>query len=420
MAELLSHTDPLTVSSLIFDNQKIAAISQLLTPPAEHAGVFHPLSDYQNVNVISLSNCGLTSLEGFPSLPNLQKLTLTDNKIRAGLEALAGITELVFLDLGGNRISDYECLNPLQSLPNLKRLSLLQCPIASAPEYQSKVFSAFPNLELLDDTDRQGNTVEEYDDEEGEDDEDEEADLDEYEDDDGEAEDDEGDVASRDASQVEEYSEDGEEGEEGDDGQYSEEEVEGEDEEESVDAEGEGEVEEEGEDEDAEGEEEEEEEQVEEEEPQGEDDDEDEEEEEEEEEEEYDEAGDDAGPSTVHHTTGGKGLPSNHAVTSYANDEDEDEEDGYDDNNVALDALLSHQPLGDDAHDFDFTPGPDEPDFDFVDEEEGDYDGQGKRKRDEQDPLDLGMEAFLNGGDDQLGGLNDDWLDEPGAKRHKS
>ncbi|KAJ3051371.1 hypothetical protein HK097_007648 [Rhizophlyctis rosea] len=419
MAELLHHPNPATVHSLIFDNHKIASISQLLTPTAANGAAHsvHSLAEYVNVSHISLSNCGLTSLEGFPKLPNLQRLILTDNKIKNGLEALAaaGLDQLSFLDLSGNRVADYQVVSALKQLPNLKRIGLIQCPIADAADYQANIFATLPGLELVDDTDRDGNTVEEFDDDEGEED---EEDVDEYEEDEeegGDEETDEAAVLTNQAGDVEEYSEDGE----GDDGEYSEADQEedlGDGEGDEEDAEG-SEQEEEPPQEELEEFDEDEEEEEESEQPPAADDDSDEgEEDDEEAEEEF------AGlPSHSHHTTGGKGLPSNHALyANLNNDDDEEEEGGYGGDSLLGD-LLSAEPLGDDDQDLDFVPGPDLEDFDFIDEEEGDEaGGAGKRKREEeQDPLSMGMEEYLNGGN-QLGDFDDGWLDGPGAKRQKS
>jgi acidic leucine-rich nuclear phosphoprotein 32 family protein A/C/D len=58
---------------------------------------------------------GLTSLKGFPKLPMLRKLELSDNRISSGLENLLGCANLTHLNLSGNKIKEFEVLSPLVS-----------------------------------------------------------------------------------------------------------------------------------------------------------------------------------------------------------------------------------------------------------------------------------------------------------------
>lgn len=58
-------------------------------------------------------NVGLSNLKGFPSLPKLKKLELSDNRISGGLNYLNGCPNLKTLNLCGNKISDFEALEPL-------------------------------------------------------------------------------------------------------------------------------------------------------------------------------------------------------------------------------------------------------------------------------------------------------------------
>lgn len=61
-------------------------------------------------------NIGLTSLKGFPKLPNLRRLELSDNRISNGLNYLQGSSKLEYLNLCGNRLKDLESLEPLVSI----------------------------------------------------------------------------------------------------------------------------------------------------------------------------------------------------------------------------------------------------------------------------------------------------------------
>ena len=55
-----------------------------------------------NLESLSLINVGLTSLKGFPKLPNLKRLELSDNRISSGLNLLHGSSKLTHINLSGN------------------------------------------------------------------------------------------------------------------------------------------------------------------------------------------------------------------------------------------------------------------------------------------------------------------------------
>jgi len=76
-----------------------------------------------------LCNVGLTTLEGFPALPKLTELYLSDNKIVDGLHFLVeAAPELKKLSLASNRIADISQLEPLTQL-DLTLLDLFECPV---------------------------------------------------------------------------------------------------------------------------------------------------------------------------------------------------------------------------------------------------------------------------------------------------
>lgn len=150
---------------------------------------------------LSIINVGLTHLKGFPKLASLRKLELSDNRISSGLNNLAGCANLTHLSLSGNKIKDFEPLESLKDLPNLKSLDLFNCDVTNAEEYREKVFELLPNLKYLDGYDR--------DDQEAEDDEDEdgvEDDLDDEED--GEVDEEDGEEDEVDEEDEDELGED--------------------------------------------------------------------------------------------------------------------------------------------------------------------------------------------------------------------
>jgi hypothetical protein len=125
--------------------------------------------EFTNLTSLSLINVGLTTLKGFPNLPSLRKLELSDNRISGGLNFLHGCPKLLYLNLSGNKIKDIETLEPLKQLPELRNLDLFNCEVTNAEGYREKVFELLDGLLYLDGYDRN--------DQEAEDDEDDDGDL---------------------------------------------------------------------------------------------------------------------------------------------------------------------------------------------------------------------------------------------------
>lgn len=144
--------------------------------------------EFEALERVSLMGCALNSLKGFPKLPQLRKIDLSDNKIADGLDTLVkqapGITHL---HLAGNKIKDVDALKPLAELKALETLELFNCDVANADDYRDKVFGVLPNLFFLDGKDRDGQDApdDEEEDLDGDEDEDDEEDVE------GEGEDDE-------------------------------------------------------------------------------------------------------------------------------------------------------------------------------------------------------------------------------------
>lgn len=106
-----------------------------------------------------------------PRLRNLQKLTLSDNKIADRLKFLveAGLDSLRDFDLSNSRIQCIEDLAPLASL-KLVSLDLYECPVTRVKDYRSRVFALIKSLKYLDKMDVEENERLESDDEDEEDD----------------------------------------------------------------------------------------------------------------------------------------------------------------------------------------------------------------------------------------------------------
>ncbi|XP_056640496.1 acidic leucine-rich nuclear phosphoprotein 32 family member A isoform X1 [Diorhabda sublineata] len=129
--------DPAEIKDLILDNSRSTSIIGLT-------------DEFTNLESLSLINVGLTSLKGFPKLPNLKKLELSDNRISNGLNLLETSPKLTNLNLSGNKIKDLETLEPLKNLKNLRNLDLFNCEATTVENYREKVFKMIPSLKYLD------------------------------------------------------------------------------------------------------------------------------------------------------------------------------------------------------------------------------------------------------------------------------
>lgn len=106
--------------------------------------------EYTNLEILSLNNVGLTTLKGFPTLPKLRKLELSDNRISNGLNFLNGCKKLTHLNLSGNKIKDLQTLKPLEEFENLRNLDLFNNDVTNIEDYRAKVFALHPSLKYLD------------------------------------------------------------------------------------------------------------------------------------------------------------------------------------------------------------------------------------------------------------------------------
>ena len=97
-------TPPNEVTELVLDTCKATKVSGL--------------EKFSNLKSLTLNGCGLTTLDGFPTLPELRRLELSDNNISEGLEALqdAALFQLKSLSLAGNKFATLEDLDPLVRL----------------------------------------------------------------------------------------------------------------------------------------------------------------------------------------------------------------------------------------------------------------------------------------------------------------
>lgn len=143
------------VTELILDNCRASQVSGLT-------------EEFVNLETLSLINVGLVTLKGFPKLPKLKKLELSDNRLTGGLNLLHGSPKLQHLNISGNRIKDLDVLEPLKEFHDLVNLDLYNCEVTKSDDYRQKVFDLLPNLNSLDGYDRNEKEVEDNDESEDE------------------------------------------------------------------------------------------------------------------------------------------------------------------------------------------------------------------------------------------------------------
>jgi len=175
--------------------------------------------DFKALESLSLINVGLTTLKGFPSLPNLRKLELSDNRISSGLNLLQGCSKLTHLNLSGNKIRDIETLEPLKNLPELKNLDLFNCEVTNMEDYRDQVFELLDGLQYLDGYDRENQELEDEEEEDGEVDGDEDVDEEDDDEDDDDDDDEEDNVVDVDEDGEEDFDEEEVEDEEDEEGE---------------------------------------------------------------------------------------------------------------------------------------------------------------------------------------------------------
>ena len=161
------------------------------------------LAKCENLKTLSCASCGLTTLAGFPALANLKDLSLNDNRIADGLEALVGCKALSSLSLANNKLANVDDLKAVAEELTLSVLELEANPLTENEDYHEKVMTMMPTLNVLDGRDEFGNEIED-DDEDDDEDEDDEDDEDEDEDDDEDDEDEDEDESEEEEEEEEE------------------------------------------------------------------------------------------------------------------------------------------------------------------------------------------------------------------------
>jgi len=178
--------------------RKPQEIEQLILDDCRSTAIVGLTDEYTGLRSLSLINVGLTSLKGFPKLPLLLYLDVSENRISNSLQNLSGCIKLKSLNLGQNKLKDFDAIEPLKSLERLKILDLSNNEVTKQQGYKEFILEKFAKtLKCLDgdnlvngknesdsDSDEEDSESEAEEEGEGEEDDDDDDDDDDDEDDD--------------------------------------------------------------------------------------------------------------------------------------------------------------------------------------------------------------------------------------------
>ena len=125
------------------------------------------LENFKDLEELTLSFCNLTTLKNLPDLPKLSKIELNDNHFKGEeLSFLCKYKNLSELRIANNSIKNYDEIKCLESLSELTLLDFTDSPITKITNYREEIFKNFKKLKILDGIDKNGNVVEEVDEDE--------------------------------------------------------------------------------------------------------------------------------------------------------------------------------------------------------------------------------------------------------------
>ncbi|XP_025425329.1 acidic leucine-rich nuclear phosphoprotein 32 family member A [Sipha flava] len=131
--------------------RKPEEIDQLILDDCRSTAIVGLTDEYVGLRSLSLINVGLTSLKGFPKLPLLLYLDVSENRISNSLQNLSGCIKLKSLNLCQNKLKDFEAIEPLKSLERLKFLDLSSNEVTKQEGYKEFVLEKFSKtLRCLD------------------------------------------------------------------------------------------------------------------------------------------------------------------------------------------------------------------------------------------------------------------------------
>ncbi|KAJ3149865.1 U2 small nuclear ribonucleoprotein A' [Geranomyces michiganensis] len=102
-------------------------------------------------DVIDFTDNDLRRLEGFPRMPRLKTLLVSNNRVaRFGADLARSLPNLSALVLNNNMIAELGDIDPLGELERLETLSLMDNPVATKQYYRLYVIHRCPKVRILD------------------------------------------------------------------------------------------------------------------------------------------------------------------------------------------------------------------------------------------------------------------------------
>jgi len=132
-----SYLNPLKEREIDLRGNKIAVIENLGATQDQY-------------DCIDLSDNEINKLENFPLLNRLRTLLASNNQINRIASLGDSLIHLDTLVLNNNKISNLSDIDPLEQLPKLRSLSLIDNPIVKKQNYRLYVIHKLPKLTLLD------------------------------------------------------------------------------------------------------------------------------------------------------------------------------------------------------------------------------------------------------------------------------
>ncbi|KAL4235560.1 U2 small nuclear ribonucleoprotein A' [Mactra antiquata] len=102
-------------------------------------------------DTIDFSDNDIRKLDGFPLLPRIKTLLLNNNRVVRVADGLEhGIPNLETLILTNNGLQELGDLDSLESLKNLKCISLMRNPVTTKKHYRLYIIHKVPSLRVID------------------------------------------------------------------------------------------------------------------------------------------------------------------------------------------------------------------------------------------------------------------------------
>ncbi|CAF1024217.1 unnamed protein product [Adineta ricciae] len=102
-------------------------------------------------DTLDLTNNDLRKVDGFPFLPKIKTLYLSNNRIASIAQNLEEyIPNLDTVILNNNSLQNLTDIDPLSTLPKLAHVSFIGNPIAMTKDYRLYIIHMLPNLRTLD------------------------------------------------------------------------------------------------------------------------------------------------------------------------------------------------------------------------------------------------------------------------------